>query len=58
MPWLTGYPREKVEWFPTIDEVFKDGILSIKTKELIAVAELVAAGKVRMMGLRIVKGDK
>lgn len=19
MPWLTGYPREKVEWFPTID---------------------------------------
>jgi NAD-dependent dihydropyrimidine dehydrogenase PreA subunit len=20
MPWLAGYPREKVEWFPTIDE--------------------------------------
>lgn len=20
MPWLTGYPRDKVEWFPTIDE--------------------------------------
>lgn len=20
MPWLTGYPREKVEWYPTIDE--------------------------------------
>ena len=20
MSWLTGYPREKVEWFPTIDE--------------------------------------
>lgn len=19
MPWLVGYPREKVEWFPTID---------------------------------------
>jgi len=19
MPWLTGYPREKVEWFPTVD---------------------------------------
>ena len=20
MPWLAGYPREKVEWFPKIDE--------------------------------------
>jgi NAD-dependent dihydropyrimidine dehydrogenase PreA subunit len=20
MPWLAGYPREKVEWFPTIDK--------------------------------------
>jgi NAD-dependent dihydropyrimidine dehydrogenase PreA subunit len=20
MPWLAGYPREKIEWFPTIDE--------------------------------------
>ncbi|NLF00219.1 MAG: ferredoxin family protein [Anaerolineales bacterium] len=19
MPWLTGYPRERVEWYPTID---------------------------------------
>ena len=19
MPWLTGYPREKVDWFPTIE---------------------------------------
>lgn len=19
MPWLTGYPRENIEWFPTID---------------------------------------
>jgi len=19
MPWLSGYPREKVEWYPTID---------------------------------------
>jgi len=19
MPWLVGYPREKIEWFPTID---------------------------------------
>ena len=19
MAWLTGYPREKVDWFPTID---------------------------------------
>jgi MinD superfamily P-loop ATPase len=19
MPWLTGYPREKIDWFPTID---------------------------------------
>ena len=20
MPWLAGYPREKVEWFPTVEE--------------------------------------
>ena len=20
MPWLAGYPREKVEWYPTIDK--------------------------------------
>jgi len=20
MAWLEGYPREKIEWFPTIDE--------------------------------------
>ena len=20
MPWLAGYPREKVDWFPTIDK--------------------------------------
>ena len=19
MPWLVGYPREKIEWYPTID---------------------------------------
>ena len=19
MPWLTGYPREKIDWFPTVD---------------------------------------
>jgi MinD superfamily P-loop ATPase len=20
MPWLTGYPREKIDWFPTVDQ--------------------------------------
>ncbi len=20
MPWLTGFPREKIEWYPTIDK--------------------------------------
>jgi len=20
MPWLVGYPREKIEWYPTIDQ--------------------------------------
>ena len=20
MPWLVGYPREKVEWYPTVDQ--------------------------------------
>ena len=34
-------------------QVFKDGVLSLKLKELIAVAELVSAGKVRMMVERI-----
>jgi len=39
-------------------EVFKDGVLTLKQKELIAVAELVSTGKVRMMVERVEERGK